>query len=102
MQKEKSIICCKDEMTLKVNDNEGSRFLHLDKNQIKHIQIDKCTIKKFFKKIPTEKIEILLTNKDKPIVYYQNKEKHFFDEYKERLSGFAKENRIKLYDMNEL
>jgi hypothetical protein len=72
------------------------------KTRLSTFKLTNAQSKKFFKKIPTEKIEILLTNKEKPIVYYQNKEKHFFDEYKERLSGFAKENRIKLYDMNEL
>ena len=54
--------------------------------------------RKFFKKIPSEKITIMIKGRGESIVYLKSKEKDYFDDYKEDLSAYAKKYRLTFFD----
>jgi hypothetical protein len=98
---EKRVLCDKTELVLKFND-------HTDKNKIKianlaYDQITSITIEDFeefslFRKVPSERILVRTNRLQAPIIYTKKKDKQFFDEYKQDLAKFAKDNRITFYD----
>lgn len=98
MAKERSIVCDRDEVVLKAKVSDRPAFLNLTKDQIKYIQFDKCSVKKLFKTVLTEKIEIATSKVGNPVVYYQTDEGEYFNQYKQELLRFAENNRIKLID----
>lgn len=66
-------------------------------DRITRIQFDHITTRKFiFFKVKDEQITI--TTNPMPIVFRRSQEKQFFDEYKERLTKFAKDNNITFAD----
>lgn len=75
------------------------RNVNISAEKIKRIQFDKCKEKiSLFKTGDSEKITIETAAVPEPIVYYKQKEKEFFDSYKEQLEKFAKNNRITFAD----
>ncbi len=98
MAKERNILCDKNEIILKAKMQKGYEFLNFTKDNIKYIKFEKCLIHKLFKQIPTERIEIMTTRYEQPLFFYKVDEKENFDDYKARLSVFAKMNRVTLYD----
>jgi hypothetical protein len=98
---EKRVLCDKTEVVLKFNDST-------DKNKIKianlaYDQITSITIEDFyefrlFRKVPSERILVRTNRLQAPIIYTKKKDKQFFDEYKQDLAKFAKDNRITFYD----
>lgn len=98
MPKEKSILCDRNEMILKVKVSGRPVFLNLTKDQIKYICFDKCSVKKLFRTVSTEKIEIATSKTGDPVVYYQIDEGEYFNQYKQELIKFAESNRVPLMD----
>lgn len=68
--------------------------VNLTYDQISRIQFDKFKEFKFFRKVPSEKITIVNSKVKPPIVYTKQKEKKFFEEYKEGFKKFVKDNNI--------
>jgi hypothetical protein len=66
-------------------------------DKIRRIQYDKCVEKSLFKKVESEKITIE-ASASPPIVFFKSKEKEFFEEYKQDLEKFAKNNRLTFVD----
>ena len=86
------------EMILNYNSGKGRKDLNLSYDQIISISIDKCTVRKFFKNIETERVGVTPRQFGVPIYYYSYKEGDFFEGYKANLRKFAKDNRITIYD----
>lgn len=96
MRTERNVLCDKNEINIKQKTRNGYEFLNLNKDHIMQICFEKCTVKKLFRKVPTDKIEIAATGREMPIVFYRLEEGEHFDEYVTRLTEFARLNRIKL------
>lgn len=89
-----------DKTEIVVTDTTGKQvqMLNLTYDKIISIQFEKCTARKLFKNIDSEKIIMKVRNRLDPIEFYKYKEGAFFDEYKAGLEKFAKDNRISLYN----
>ena len=98
MAKEPNILFDKTEIMMKYEDSGNINTANLTYNQITRIQFEKCTERKLFKKIDSEKIEVVTPKLAVPITFYKEKEKPYFDEYKVMFAKFAKENRITFID----
>lgn len=86
------------EMVLNYDSGKGRKDLMLSYDQIISISIDKCTVRKFFKTIETERVGVTPRQFGVSINYYAYKEGPYFQGYKDGLRKFAKENRISIYD----
>ena len=71
-----------------------AQALNLTYEKIISIQFDNDTVSKLFKKVPSEKISITIRGREAPLVYYQVEEKGYWDQYKNDLTKFAKDNRV--------
>ena len=67
-------------------------------DNILKISFVKCTEKKLFKEIPSEKILIKLKSMSVPVEIPKMNNSEFFEEYKEGFRIFAQRNRIELID----
>jgi non-homologous end joining protein Ku len=91
---EKRILFDKTEIVVMFPTKKKFISLSLAYNDIVRIQFDSCEERKLFKKIPSEKITITTGKWGTPIVYTKAKEKKFFEEYKQGLEKFCKDNRV--------
>ena len=89
-----------DKTEITVSFPSGKKFLtkNLSGDQIQRIQFDKCKEFSWFRFVDSEKITIMNSQTQGPIVYTKKKEKGFFDEYKQELKAFAKANNVTLQD----
>lgn len=77
----------------------GNRWANVSAraDRITRIQFDHITTRKLiFFKVKDEQITI--TTNPMPIVFRRSQEKGYFDEYKQRLAKFAKDNNITFAD----
>lgn len=74
--------------------------MHILYENIVSIRFYKTTIKKLFKKIDTEAIDITLRRMENPIHIYANEAGEFWEHYKTDIAKFAKDFRVSFY--NEL
>lgn len=98
MADKKHIYFDKTEIMMMFLDGNQYQTINLTYDKIIRIQFDKCTEKKFFRKVPSERIQIVTNCRNKPIEYTKMREKKYFDEYKQGLAKFAKDNRISFID----
>ena len=100
MAKVEHIIADDTELILMVRGKNKYETMHLTYDQIKRIRICKCNEFSLLKmrSVPSEKIEILASNAEQPIVFTKMKEQPFFDAYKQKLAEFAKRNRVSFVD----
>jgi hypothetical protein len=89
----------KSELTLLIPGKKKVEDVHLTSGVITRIQFDKCTERMLFV-IPqqSEKITITTSKRAQPVVYTKGKNKVFFDQYKQELEKFAKENNVTFAD----
>ena len=92
------ILCDKTELVLTIIGKKRVNILNVPYNQITSISFEPCKEFRFFRMVPSERIIIRTSKRPEPIVYTKYKEKKFFDEYKQELAEFAKNNRITFYD----
>ena len=93
------INCDKTEIIVMVEGRKRVRMLNLTYEQITRIQFDKFEERRFlFFKVPSEKITIVTGKRNEPIVYTKIKEKKYFDQYKEELRKFVKDNSVSFVD----
>ncbi|MCG8502367.1 MAG: hypothetical protein MJB12_18445 [Firmicutes bacterium] len=93
------INCDKTEIIVMVEGRKRVRMLNLTYEQITRIQFDKFEERRFlFFKVPSEKITIVTGKRNEPIVYTKMKEKKYFDQYKEELRKFVKDNSVSFVD----
>ena len=93
------LLCDKTEIIVTVLMGNNWTNVNLIADRIKRIQFDKCTEKiSLFKSGDSEKITIESSASPMPVVIFKQKEKEFFDGYKEQLEKFAKNNRITFAD----
>ena len=89
------LACDKTEMIVAIMVENKTEFINLTYDKITRILLDSCMeTQMLFKKVPSEKIEITVRNREFPIVFTKIKDKEYFDEYKQELEKFAKANRI--------
>ena len=74
------------------------RVMSMTYDMFTTISFVKCTERKLFKEVPSEKIVIKLKTSLKPIEFTKMKHKQFYEEYKEGFRVFAQKNRITLVD----
>ena len=95
MAKKDSILYDKTELVLvdRTVKNNPTR-INAPYDKITSIRFQKCTEKKLFKTIDSEKIVITLAGKA-PLSYYKYDEgEENFEKYKKQLETFAKDNRV--------
>jgi hypothetical protein len=93
------LICDKTEIIVTVLMGNQWRNVSITADKIKRIQYDKCTEKvSLFKTGDSEKISIEFSPSPMPVVIFKQKEKEFFDSYKEQLEKFAKNNHLTFVD----
>lgn len=90
--------CSKDWTVLTIACSDKNNPLRLNYFDIEKIQFDEIYLAKLFRKIRTERIHIYTVNNKKPIEITKYYYPRYFDEYKQELSKFARDNRIKLDD----
>ncbi len=96
----RKIVCDKTEIIL-VDERNNDQIYNLTYDQIMQIQIDTCNEFSWFRKIPSEKIEVFARKLAEPFVFLKNKNKQYFDEYKIELKEFAKNHRIAFSDLTD-
>ena len=74
------------------------RIMSMTYDMFSKISFVKCTERKLFKTVPSEKIEIRLKSFHTPIEFTKMKNEEFYEEYKEGFRVFAQKNRIALVD----
>ena len=89
-----------DKTEINVSYFAGRNYItkNLSAPQIQRIQFDKIREFSIFRFVNSEKISITNSTTPQPIVYTKKKEKAFFDEYKEELKIFAKNNNVTMQD----
>lgn len=99
MAKKKNILCDKTEivMSFEFGGRRGQTGC-LNFSQISTINFKMGSVKKLFKQVPSEMIEIITPKFGEPIPFYKINEGEYFEEYKKELREFAKRNRITLHD----
>lgn len=100
MAKVEHITVDKTELILMVKGKNKYQTLHITYDQIQRIGFYKCSEFSLLKlhPVPSEKIEIVSSKSNQPIVYTKMQEQPYFDEYKRRLAEFAHNNRITFVD----
>lgn len=87
------IICNREWTGVTILTNKG-KSVFLDYSQIEKIIIGYHTVSKFFTKKTTEKIEIFPRGGKKPILLTKPMDWDRFEQYKEEITKFAKDNKI--------
>ncbi len=95
----RKIVCDKTEIILV--DGKNDQVHNLTYDQIIRIQIKTCNEFSWFKKVPSEKIEVFARKYAEPFVFLKNKNRQFYEEYKIGLKEFAKKNRIVFNDWTD-
>lgn len=90
--------CSKDWTTLTIADFDEKKTLYLNYYDINRIEFDEMFINKLFKKIRSEKIQIFTNTSSAPIEFTKHKHEKYFEEYKQELTKFARDNKISLID----
>ncbi|MDP4180759.1 MAG: hypothetical protein Q8942_06680 [Bacillota bacterium] len=90
--------CSKDWTTIEIADFDDKKTLYLNYYDINKIQFDEALINKLFRKVRTEKIRIFVNTSSKPIEFTKHNNEMYFEEYKQELSKFARDNSIHLID----
>ncbi|HEY9061174.1 MAG TPA: hypothetical protein VIO64_11840 [Pseudobacteroides sp.] len=90
--------CSKDWTTLSIANFDEKKTLYLNYNDINRIEFDEILINKLFRKIRTEKIQIFTNTSSTPIEFIKHNHEKYFEEYKQELSKFARDNKISLID----
>lgn len=88
------IFCDKTELVLMVETKKKVQPLNVTYDQIIRIQFEPCKEFRFFRFVPSEKIQIMTRKREQPVEYTMYKEKQYFGEYKKELEKFARENKI--------
>jgi hypothetical protein len=88
----------KTEIVLIVMGKKKPQVLNVTYDKIMRIQFDRFMERKFFKKVPSEKIIIMIRGRDSAVEFTKLKEKKYFEKYKEGLRKFAKDNRLTFMD----
>jgi hypothetical protein len=94
----KEIYFDQTEIVLTIEGKNKVTTLNVTYDQIVHIKFDPCMERKFFRKIPSEKIEIMVKKRQLPIIYTKLKSKKYFEEYKNELEKFSINNRITFFN----
>ncbi len=94
------IYCDKTELVLVVVGKNRVSTVNLKYDEIVSIRFQRCKEVRFFWPVSSERIVITTRKSDKPFIYTKYREKKFFNEYKQGLAKFAKENNVTFY--NEL
>ncbi len=90
--------CSKDWTTLTIANFDEKKTLYLNYYDINRIEFDEMIISKLFKKIRSEKIQIFTNISSTPIEFAKHKHEKYFEEYKQELTKFARDNKISLID----
>ncbi len=96
---ERRLFCSRDWTVLTITGSGKNNTFHLNYTDIESIKFDETFINKMFRKIQTQRIQIFLIGTKNPIVFTKYHNHKYFDEYKQELSKFARDNRIKLNDL---
>ncbi len=83
-----------DKTELVYIDTSGKRAAvrNLPYDKIQRIQFRPIEERKFFKKVPSECIEIFASGTEKPYVLKKSEHEPFFEGYKEKIKKFAENN----------
>jgi hypothetical protein len=83
---------------LSIANFDEKKTLYLNYYDITRIEFDEILVNKFFKKIRTEKIQIFTNTSSTPIEFIKQNNERYFEEYKQELSKFARDNKISIID----
>ncbi|NMB33982.1 MAG: hypothetical protein GX992_07125 [Clostridium sp.] len=91
--------CNRDWTGITVVGNKG-KPVFLNYNQIKEIRFGYYTESKLFSKKTSEKIEICAEGLNAPILLLKQMDQKHFDQYKQEIAKFARDNKIKLVEFD--
>ena len=91
---EKKITCGKTEIVIYLK-SQREKYYNLLFNQIRRIQFSPVKEFRWFRNVPSEKIEID-SSKYPIFVFTKIKNQEYWEDYKKELAGFAERNYIKL------
>lgn len=95
MRNSRLVSCNRDWTGLTVIDKNG-KPIYLDYYQIEQIRFGYYTETKFFVKKTSEKIEIQAKGFKSPIILTKRMDWENFEQYKQEITKFAKDNKISL------
>jgi len=99
MAKHPKMIFDKTEVTIVDETGKRARLLNLSYEDITSITLEPCRTTKLFKTIDDERLSFRVRRHEQPLTYLASKEYgDFFQQYKEQVIQFAKENRITFYN----
>lgn len=99
MNSNRLISCNRDWTGITVIDRKG-KPIFLDYHQISEIRFGYHTESKLFSKKTSEKIEILVKGSKSPILVLKSMDWNHFDQYKQEIAKFAKDNKIRLVEFD--
>ncbi|HOM01396.1 MAG TPA: hypothetical protein PLH43_01025 [Acetivibrio sp.] len=91
------IACNRDWTGITVIDRKG-KPVFLDYHQISEIRFGYYTVTRLFSKKTSEKIEIHVKGSSKPILVLKPMDWDHFEQYKQEITKFAKDNKIRLVE----
>ncbi|GAE87724.1 hypothetical protein [Acetivibrio straminisolvens] len=97
MNSTRLITCNRDWTGITVIDKKG-KPIFLDYHQISEIRFGYHTVTKLFSKKTSEKIEIRVKGSKKPIMVLKPMDWDHFEQYKQEITKFAKDNKIRLVE----
>ncbi|WP_235832647.1 hypothetical protein [Acetivibrio mesophilus] len=99
MNDNRLITCNRDWTGITVIDRKG-KPVFLDYHQISEIRFGYHTVTKLFSKRTSEKIEIHVKGQKAPILVLKPMDWNHFDQYKQEVAKFAKDNKIRLVEFD--
>ncbi|HOQ36697.1 MAG TPA: hypothetical protein PK033_10185 [Acetivibrio sp.] len=99
LENNRLIECSRDWTAITVMGNNGKPIL-LDYSQIKEIRFGYHTQRRLFTKKTSEKIEIRAHGLKSPILLLKPMDREHFDQYKQEITKFAKDNKIRLIEFD--
>ncbi len=88
----------KTEIVLMVFDKGKMKVLNITYDKIVSIKLEGFMERILLRKVPSERIIINISGREKPVIYTKLTEKKYFDEYKSGIVKFASSNNITFYD----
>ena len=92
------ILFDKTELVLMLKSKSSVTTVNLQQSNISRIQFDSIKEFSFFRRVPSESIRIFTSTSNEPYRYTRKTEKIFWEEYKKKLTKFAKDNMISFFD----
>lgn len=94
----KQIVVDKESIVLYLGMTHDDKVFTINPSQIQRISIERCYVFSWFRRVPSERITIVTSQSSPPYVFLKHKHKQYYDEYKTKLTEFAKRHYVTFQD----